>query len=291
MSPFGLSKQVPYFHKKAERFDILFGGNGGPMFKDHYWLFELNRIDRPVEPNWDRIVRYSLTEGRINDDLFARGIDYTEHMKSMFLHHSHKIEGTNNQKLDFAYFDLKCQYLGSPQFGFGNRFLDVYHPMCDGRLVEYSMSIRPWIRLRARLQSELIYKNSSDMAWVLTDNFVPCVPDSGWRYPLRLLRAVRYLRAARRKFNDFVLNKRQVAADSRALSFAASIRQSELAPAWKDPTELRLAPLLNLQEVTRLNTAAAEGAHSGYAQRIYAVEAIIRGAEVLGDRRLRISRD
>ncbi len=288
MNPFGLTKQIPYFREKAARFDIQFGGNGGPMFKDHYWLFELNRIDRATEPNWDRIVRYSLTESRVNDALFARGVDYTEHMKSMFLRYSKKIDGANNQKLDFVYFDLKCQFLGSPQYGFANRFLDLYHPMVDGQLVQYTMNIRPWIRLRARLQSELIYRNHPRVAWVLTDNHVPCVPDTGLRYPLRALRAIRYLRAARRKFNDFVLNKRQLGSDRRAQTFAQSIARTAMGPAWERPEDLRIAPLLNLPELSRLVRAVATGAHSGYVQRAYAVEAIVRAVERLGQASLRV---
>lgn len=286
MSPFGLTKQLPYFSEKAKRLDILFGGNGGPLFKDHYWLFELNRIDRRVEPNWRRIASYSLTEGKVHGSLFVQGLEYTSHMKAMFLDCSLGIEGANNQKLDYIYYDLKCQYFAAPQFGFSNRFMDVYHPMCDGSLVEYSINIRPWIRLRARLQSELIYQNSKAIAWVLTDNWVPCVPDTGWRRPLRLARGVRYIRAMTRKVNDFVLNRRAAVRDARASSFVRSIEETALASAWRDPTQLRIAPLLNLEAVERLCDATRLGVHSGYVQRLYAVDAIVRKVEHIGQRRI-----
>lgn len=276
ISPFGLTKQLPYFKLKAERFDMLFGGNGGPLFKDHYWLFEFNQINRTAAPNWGRIARYSLTEGRVNGYLFLAGIDYLEHMRSLFEASTAAITGTNNQKLDFMYYDLKLRSFASGQFSFSNKFMDVYHPMCDGQLVQYSMSIRPAIRLRARLQSELIYKNNKALAWVLTDNLVPCVPDTGAYIFLRLLRVVRYVRAARRKINDFVFNKKQVAKDSRALTFVESIQHTALADGFRDPSKLLLAPYLNLEEVTRLCAATVQGAHSGYVQRLFAVEAILQ---------------
>jgi hypothetical protein len=284
MNPFGLLKQVPYFIEKAARFDILFGGNGGPMFKDHYWLFEFNRINRSGEPNWDRIARYTLTEGKVLHGLFVNGFDYFQHMTHALEQNSRKIVGSNNQKLDFVYFDLKCQAFAAPQFTFSNRFMDVYHPMCDGRLVEYSISMRPWIRLRARLQSELIHRNHPGIAWVLTDNYVPCVPDTGFRYALRATRAIRYIRAARRKFRDFVFNRRKLSKDNRSLTFVACLKQSSFAAAYQDPAKLRLAPLLNLNEVSRLGALAAGGGHSGYLQRIFAVEAIVRKVESVGQR-------
>ena len=288
MSPFGVSKQIPYFHEKSKRFDMLFGGNGGPLFKDHYWLFEFNRINRQSEPNWSRIARFSLTETRVKDDLFKNGVDYLDHMKALFMKRSSCIRGTNNQKLDFIYFDLKCQSFAAPQFSFSNRFMDVYHPMCDGKLVEYSMSIRPWIRQRARLQSELIYRNNKDIAWALTDNYVPCVPDTGWRAPLRFMRAIRYARAVRRKINDFVLNKKQVAADNRAVTFVRSLLATDLRGAFEDPEKMRIAPLLNSGTVKQMCSAVASGAHSGYLQRLFAVEAILRKVEAAGQRTVRV---
>ena len=280
ISPFGLTKQIPYFEQKADRFDMLFGGNGGPLFKDHYWLFEFNRIDQPREPSWDRIARYSLTEGKVNNELFVGGVDYIGHMKSMFASNSKKINGSNNQKLDFMYFDFKNRSFAAAQFTFSNKFMDVYHPMCDGKIVEYSMSIRPWIRKRARLQSELIFRNSQKIAWALTDNYVPCVPDTGVYFYLRALRVVRYARALRRKLSDFVLNKKRVAKDSRALTFVASLKNTDLAAAYQHPERLSLAPLLNIQEVKRLCVAASNGEHSGYLQRLFAVEAILRKVQV-----------
>jgi hypothetical protein len=286
MSPFSLLKQVPYFREKAKRFDILFGGNGGPMFKDHYWLFEFNRIDRHGEPNWDRIARYTLTEGKVMQGLFRDGFDYFEHMAKALQENSHKIVGTNNQKLDFVYFDLKCQAFAAPQFTFSNRFMDVYHPMCDGKLVEYSLSIRPWIRLRARLQSELIHRNDDRISWVLTDNYVPCVPDTGLYSILRLARVIRYIRAARRKLRDFVFNKKKIVKDNRALTFVACLKQTSLGDAFRSPENLHIAPHLNLPEVSRMCAAAAAGGHSGYLQRVFAAEAIVRKVENMGQYRM-----
>lgn len=290
MSPFGLLKQVPYFREKSRRFDILFGGNGGPLFKDHYWLFEFNRIDRAAEPNWNRIARYSLTEGKVNDRLFADGIDYLQHMENCFRVNTAEVSGRNNQKLDFMYFDFKNQWLAAPQFAFASRFIDTYHPMCDGRLAEYAMSIRPWIRQRARLQSELIWRNDPRLAWVLTDNFVPCVPDTGLRMPLRLTRGVRYAKAVRRKFDDFVLNKRNATRDTRASTFVASLEKTPLIERFRKPEMLRTAALLDPVEVGRLFGSVAAGLHSGYVQRLFAVEAIVETVEALAGRPMTIGR-
>ena len=276
MSPFSLINQRKYFVEKARRFDILFGGNGGPLFKDHYWLFEFNQIDQSREPNWGRIARFSLTEGPVDQGLFAGGIDYLPHMERFFLETSERIQGTNNQKLDFMYFDLKMSSFAAPQFSFSNRYMDVYHPMCDAKLVEYSLSIRPWIRQRARLQSELIYRHNKRLAWVLTDNAVPCVPDTGLRYPLRLTRAVRYGRALKRKVRDFVLSPSQRAPDPRATSFVSSLQATELGDLAANPRRMQLAPLLQPGRVEQLLTAARAGAHSGYLQRLMGVEAIVR---------------
>lgn len=283
MSPFGLLKQVPYFREKSRRFDMLFGGNGGPLFKDHYWLFEFNRIDRAAEPNWNRIARFSLTEGRVNRQLFTDGIDYLGQMEAMFRDNTAGLVGANNQKLDHMYFDFKNQWFGAPQFSFANRFMDTYHPMCDAHLVEYSMNVRPWIRQRARLQSELIYRNDPRIAWVLTDNLVPCVPDVGLRYVLRLARTIRYMRAARRKFDDFVLDRRNHSRDTRASTLIDSLQTTRLAERFRQPERLRLAPMLNLPEVSQLFASVSAGMHSGYVQRLIAVEAILdRVEEVRG---------
>lgn len=281
MNPFGLTHQVPYLRQRTQRFDILFGGNGGPLFKDHYWLFEFNRIAREREPDWHRIAKYSLTEGRVNDALFLQGIDYWEYMANAFAQCSQKIAGTNNQKLDFVYMHLKGQAFAAPQFSLTNRFLDVYHPMVDWDLVQYSLSIRPWIRQRARLQAELIYRNSPAIAWILTDNFVPCVPDTGSRVLLRSLRAIRYVRALQRKLLNFGFDRRSVSRDDRAPTLVASLRSTDLIDVFHDPSRLSFADLVNLREIERMRDAAQAGINSSYLQRILAVEAFYRHARRL----------
>ena len=88
--------------------------------------------------------------------------------------------------------------------------------------------------------------------------------------------AFRYVRALRRKLSDFVLNKKQVAKDGRALTFVASLKKSDLAMAYQYPERLSLAAILNIDEVKRLCIAAGNGEHSGYLQRLFAVEAILQ---------------
>ena len=66
-----LAKALPYYEEKARRFDVITGGAGGPLFKDHYWLFEFNRVGLGREPNWNRIARLSVVAHAIQDDFFS----------------------------------------------------------------------------------------------------------------------------------------------------------------------------------------------------------------------------
>ena len=125
---------------------------------------------------------------------------------------------------------------------------------------------------------------------MLTDNYVPCVPDVGWRYPLRLTRAIRYLRAVRRKFEDFVLDRRNQSRDSRASTFVQSLGTTKLGVRFQQPASLRLAPMLDLDEAARLFASVSAGMHSGYVQRIFAIEAILDRVEELRGRPVELQR-
>src|SRR5437773_1915116 len=71
MCPISVAQLLPYYEEKARRFDIVTGGLGGPLFKDHYWLYEFNRVGLQREPHWERIAKYSLAAHTIEDDFFS----------------------------------------------------------------------------------------------------------------------------------------------------------------------------------------------------------------------------
>jgi len=208
INPLTLLKSLPYIKEKAKRFDVILGGNGGPLFKDHFWLFEFNLINRLREPNWGRIANMALNDYPVQDELFSNpaGKIYP-YLANMFLEHSSRIKGTNNQKLDYIYFDLKCPVFMAPQFSLTNQFLDIYHPMLNGDIVEYMVNIKPDIRKRNVLQFSMIYNNNKRLAWVKTDNLYPAVPSKGRFGFLYIFRFWRYFRAFLRKFYMIVLEK------------------------------------------------------------------------------------
>jgi hypothetical protein len=200
MSPISLAKELPYYDEKARRFDVITGGAGGPLFKDHYWLYEFNRVGLPREPHWTRIARFSLVGHAIQDD-FVSGFDDTivDNMAELFRAHSANVTGTNNQKLDFVYFDLKTPSVSSPAFSLATQFMDIFHPMVDGRNVQFSINLPPAIRIRNILQFGVIRQLRPELSWIPTDNGLPTIPPIGLHSWLRILRARRYVTTAIRK--------------------------------------------------------------------------------------------
>lgn len=207
INPFPLVKSLAYFKEKAENYKIILGGNGGPLFKDHYWLFEFNRTNLFREPNWKRISRFSITDYPIQEKIIRE--DYMEnifdHLEKIFKNHSKRVTGTNNQKLDYVYFDLKCPSFHSPQFTLANQFMDCYHPLMNGHIVEYMINIQPKVRKRNTLQFSIIYNNCKRLAWIKTDNQYPAVPFKGKFFFLRAFVFWRYFRAFLRKFYMLIL--------------------------------------------------------------------------------------
>ena len=201
-------KILGYYQEKAQRYDIMMGGCGGPLFKDHYWLYEFNRINKLREPNWERIASLSTTDSPIDDNLtpgFKSGI--RQHIKNILLDHSLGVRGTNNQKLDYVYFDLKCQNVIAPQFGLTNKYVDLYHPLMDGRIVQYVINSKPFIRKWNNLEFSLIFNNNEILAWIPTDNGMPAVPSVGRNLYLRSYIGLRYAKAAVRKIKMLALRK------------------------------------------------------------------------------------
>jgi asparagine synthetase B (glutamine-hydrolysing) len=200
MCPIMLARQLPYYEEKARRFDFITGGGGGPLFKDHYWLFEFNRVGLQREPHWDRIAKFSLVGHAIRDDFFVGFNDrILNNLARLFRRHSSEVTGTNNQKLDFVYFDLKTPAFGGQAFSLTTQFLDVFHPMLDGENVGYSINLPPEIRVLNKLQFGMIRSLRPELSWITTDTGLPTIPPVGAYSWLRVLRARRYIETGIRK--------------------------------------------------------------------------------------------
>jgi hypothetical protein len=109
------------------------------------------------------------------------------------------VSGTNNQKLDFVYFDLKVPSFASQSFSLTTQFLDVFHPMLDGNNVQYSINLPPEIRIRNTLEFGIIRSLHPEVSWIPTDAGLPTIPPVGAYTWLRVLRARRYVETAIRK--------------------------------------------------------------------------------------------
>jgi hypothetical protein len=204
--PISLAKGLPYYEEKARRFDFITGGGGGPLFKDHYWLFEFNRVGLKREPHWERIARLSLVAHAIRDDYFSGFKDLImDNLAELFRRHSSAVSGTNNQKLDYMYFDLKQPAFGSQAFSLTTQFMDVFHPMLDGDNVQYSMNLPPEIRIRNILQFGMVQRLRPEICWIPTDTGLPTIPPTGVYGWLRVLRGRRYIETAIRKTRTALL--------------------------------------------------------------------------------------
>ena len=204
--PISLAKGLPYYEEKAARFDFITGGAGGPLFKDHYWLFEFNRVGLNREPNWERIANFSLVAHAIRDDYFSGFSDkIMDNLTELFRRHSSAVKGTNNQKLDYVYFDLKTPAIGGQTFSLTTEFMDVFHPMLDGDNVQYSINLSPEIRIRNILQFGMIQRQRPEICWIPTDTGLPTIPPIGVYGWLRVLRGRRYVETAIRKLRTALL--------------------------------------------------------------------------------------
>jgi hypothetical protein len=195
-----LAKHLPYYLQRADRYEFGTGGEAGPLFKDHYWLFEFNRVGIRREPNWARVAQFSIVSHAIWDDLF-RGFKapVLKTVEELFLRRSQEVDGSNNQKLDFVYFDLKMPSFAGQIFSLTTQFMDSFHPLTDGNNVEYSINLPTNVRIRNILQFSVIQALRPQICWILTDSGLPSVPPVGLNSWLRLLRAQRYFKTGIRK--------------------------------------------------------------------------------------------
>jgi hypothetical protein len=200
MCPIRLAIRLPYYEEKGRRFDVITGGGGGLLFKDQYWLYEFNRVGLKREPHWDRIAKFSLAAHAVQDEFFLGfGDQIMDHLAELFRRHSSQVTGTNNQKLDFVYFDLKMPAFFGPAFSLTTQFMDIFHPMLDGDNVQYSINLPPEIRMRNILQFGMIRCLRPELAWIPTDTGLPAIPPVGVYSWLRVLRTRRYIETAIRK--------------------------------------------------------------------------------------------
>jgi hypothetical protein len=287
----GLAKRLPYYEEKARRFDFITGGGGGPLFKDHYWLFEFNRVGLKREPNWDRIARLSLVAHSIQDDFFSGFSDcIMDNLAGLLRRRSGVVQGTNNQKLDFVYFDLKVPAFGGQDFSLTTQFMDVFHPMLDGANVQYAVNLPPEIRIRKILQFSMIQSLRPEICWITTDTGLPTIPPVGANSWLRVLRGRRYIETGVKKIRMATLGssgqgieKSDDMKELRArgyfdllkhssLAFSSFVSASKLSGCtdspWKQPNPYYLIGTLSVQlffsRVKELAEEArkAEGSHS-----------------------------
>jgi len=196
----GLAKMLTYYDEKARRFDFITGGGGGPLFKDHYWLFEFNRVGLNREPDWHRIAKLSIVRYAVRDDFFSGFPDrIMDRLAASLQQRSSEVKGTNNQKLDFVYFDMKVPAFGGQDFSLTTQFMDTLHPMLDGSNVQYSINLEPQIRMRDTLLFGIIQTLRPEIRWMHTDSGLPTIPQIGRYSWLRALRLRRYMQAAVRK--------------------------------------------------------------------------------------------
>jgi len=280
-NPITLMPALPFFKLRSEKYRMLMGGNGGPLFKDHYWLFEFNRVGKKQEPNWRRIAHLSTVDYPWQDNVFKDNEREGDRLAEIYHNHSKQIKGTNNQKLDFVYFDLKIKAYHAPQFTTCNQFFDIYHPLCDGNLVEFSMNIKPDIRKRANLQFSLIYKNNKDLAWIPTNNYCPAVPSMGKFFYLRWYVVMRYALALWRKVGMYVLGRNILPSVYKMSGIYEQLNSLGYVEKYLDFERMHTAAIFNREEFTRMIQEPYASSNLDYLLNAMAVELAIEKKERL----------
>lgn len=276
-----LMPALPFFKMRAEKYRILMGGNGGPLFKDHYWLFEFNRIGKKREPNWKRIAHLSTIDYPWQDNVFKDNEREGDRLADVYHNHSKQIKGTNNQKLDFVYFDLKMKAYHAPQFMTCNQFFDIYHPLCDGNFVQFSINIKPSIRKRANLQFSLIYRNNKDLAWIPTNNYCPAIPSLGKFFYLRWYVLMRYALALWRKIGMYVLGRNILPSVYKMSPIYEQLKNLGYAEKYLDLRQMYTASIFDDNEFTRMIKEPYASSNLDYLLNAMAVELAIEKKESL----------
>jgi hypothetical protein len=286
INQFFLLKSLSQLEEKANRFEIILGGNGGAFYKDHYWLFEFNKINRMSEPNWKRLARLSIINYPIQEKIFIeQPSDIFSDLAKKFLDCSKAINGKNNQKLDYIYFTMKCPDSHSAAFTTTNQYLDVYHPLMNGEIVEYMININPNIRKRNVLLFSMIYNNNKELAWIKTENGYPAVPPKGKFLFLRIFVLMRYLRALLRRLDTFLLKRTFGRPDSYIKELAEQLKELNYFDMLKYD-RMKTASIFSEKEIKRIVSNRNSISNLMYTLNILSVELTINRVEKMGKKTL-----
>lgn len=279
--PFSMVHEAPYYEEKSKRFDLITGGGGGPLFKDHYWLYELNRVGKQREPNWERIARFSMSPYAMRDDLvigFPNGMIHN--LAQLFRQRSSEVSGTNNQKLDFVYFDLKCPSFEGSSFSKTTNFLDVYHPMLDAVTVDFSVNLPHQVRWRNNLQFALTHALRPELDWILTDNGLPSIPPVGLNGWLRVFRAKRYVSTALRKLRVAALCSSGERTSTKNANAIVQLRERDFMGLLEYET-ISFSPIISAEVLTTFKNQPDSAVNTHYLLSIAAAQLYLqRAAEI-----------
>lgn len=188
--------------QRSGRYQAVLGGAGGPLYKDHFWLYEFNRVDTQRAPNWARIAKFAVLGHQIRGELTPNGRNLEGFLTQEFVSHSAELESaTTGTKHDYVYATYKIPIFSGPSIAAACRLCETYEPLLDSQNVACSTTISHRLRKRNYLQFSVISKLLPSTRWIVTDDWLPFIPATGLRSPLRLLRAIRYAQAAKRKAN------------------------------------------------------------------------------------------
>lgn len=202
MDPSRLSLNLRRTKERGRRYRVALGGGGGPLYKDHFWLYEFNRVDKLGEPNWARIAKFAVVGHPIRGELTPNGRNLEELLTKEFARHSAELESaTIGTRLDYVYATYKIPIFSGPSIAAACRLCDTYEPFLDAQNVASSTSLAHKFRKQNYLQFAIINKILPSTRWIVTNDWLPFIPATGCRRPLRLLRGIRYTQAARRKVN------------------------------------------------------------------------------------------
>lgn len=274
-------KKMPYYATKARKYEIMLGGCGGGFFKDQFWLYDFNRINRLREPNWSRVASLSSTDWPLYDQLtpsLKKGI--CDHCSSIFYKYSSEVSGTNNQKLDYVNYHLKFPNEYGPQFGLTNQYLDLYHPLVDGRIIQYVINSKPSIRKWNNLEYSLIINNDKKLAWIPTDDGNPAVPSIGKNIYLRSYLVIQYARAAMRKFRMLGLRKDAIEQPHVVGNIIETVQGDKY---WDilDFNVMRLSGLIDKYAFNKIKARDSPSGYKNYLSTIISIELSCRRTEEL----------
>ena len=244
VDPFSQSLLLPALQARADSFGTFFGGAGGPLFKDHFWLYEANRVDRHREPNWGRLAKHAVVGYPLIPQYFGRTDSPFQSLAEAFLRKSQDLPGaTNNMKLDYVYYSYKQPTFTGPSIAVVTRLMDSVEPLLDVTAVAQSVMLPTRLRKNNILQFKLVEQWLPNTCRITTGEGLPFIPPVGVAIPLRALRLRRVASAATRKARVRFLRKTSSGPVQSSLVDAATLtlmREAAIGPAadLADPASL-----------------------------------------------------